>query len=88
MNENENGEVPQEKEPVTRRGIKISAMPKGNGLLLVSGLWSRKQKNGDEYFSGMAGTNWKILIFKNTKKNSPNQSDWNLYFASAQEVKE
>ncbi len=50
MSENENDESPQEQGPLTRRGIKITAMPKGNGLLHVSGLWSRKQKNGDEFF--------------------------------------
>ncbi len=84
MSENENDENPQEQGPLTRRGIKITAMPKANGLLHVSGLWSKKQRDGETFFSGMAGTHWKILIFKNTKKNSPNQPDWNLYLSPAQ----
>ncbi len=63
-----------------RRTIKVVVEVKGNGLLYVGGLWSRQQKNGDEFLSGSAGTAWRTLAFKN-RKRSEASADFNLYLA-------
>ena len=49
-------------------------------MIKLSGLWMKKDKNGNTYFSGsLNGAN--ILIFKNKSKEKPNQPDYNFFVA-------
>jgi len=52
-----------------------------NDLLKISGLWTNKDKNGNEYFSGSFGYGTKILIMKNTYKEKENDPDYNFFIA-------
>lgn len=46
----------------------------------LSGLWLNKSKAGESYFSGSLGSNGKLLIFKNSKKEEGSkQPDYELY---------
>lgn len=46
----------------------------------LSGLWLNESKAGEKYFSGSLGSNGKLLIFKNSKKEEGSkQPDYELY---------
>ena len=61
-------------------------------LTKISGLWKKKDNNGNEYFTGGVGgvsgkdtfsltADHNILIFKNTFKKKENDPDYNLFIA-------
>ena len=61
-------------------------------LTKISGLWSNKDKNGNEYFTGGVGgvsgkdtftltADHKLLIFQNTYKEKENDPDYNLFMS-------
>ena len=45
----------------------------------LSGLWLNESKAGEKYFSGSLGTNGKLLVFKNEKKEKESDPDYSLY---------
>ena len=45
----------------------------------LSGLWLNESKAGEKYFSGSLGTNGKLLVFKNGKKEKESDPDYSLY---------
>lgn len=49
-------------------------------MISLSGLWLQKTKDGKQYMAGTLG-GARVLIFKNDKKTSPNQPDYNLFLA-------
>jgi len=55
----------------------------------IVGLWSRKTKEGQEYFSGMITDlrgDIQIVVFKNDKKNE-NQPDYDILLSEPMEEK-
>jgi len=55
----------------------------GNTMIMLTGLWLKKSKNGVTYMSGNMGSN-RVLMYKNTKKTKDNSPDYFLYLAPPQ----
>lgn len=53
-------------------------------LLKIGGLWSNKDKKGNEYFSGDFTFGTKILIYKNTYKEKESDPDYVAYLSPKQ----
>jgi uncharacterized protein (DUF736 family) len=49
-------------------------------MIEVTGLWEKRDKNGNTFFTGSLG-GVSVMIFKNSKKQKENQPDWRVYFA-------
>lgn len=49
-----------------------------NGLVEITGLWAKKDKDGNEYFTGNIGKS-SVIIFKNKGKKQDNHPDYRLY---------
>ncbi len=46
-------------------------------MIELTGLWEKKDKNGNTFFSGKIGRA-NVFIFKNTQKEKENQPDYRL----------
>ena len=51
-------------------------------LIRIGGLWLNESKSG-KYMAGSLG-GARVLVFRNTKKQKPNEPDYNLFIAPAQ----
>jgi hypothetical protein len=49
-------------------------------LIRLSGLWTKKDKNGTTYYSGNLGSG-RLLLFRNTKKQAEKEPDLVLWLA-------
>lgn len=52
-----------------------------NKFLNVTGLWAKKDKNGQSYMVGSLGPSISVLIFKNKNKEDEKHPDYIMYFA-------
>jgi hypothetical protein len=58
------------------------------GMLNLCGLWSGKDKNGDEYLSGKLTYSSRICIFKNKYKKTDKDPDYLIRLCKAEPKKE
>lgn len=49
-------------------------------MIELTGLWEKRDKNGNTFFVGsLGGTS--VMIFKNNKKSKDSQPDWRVYLS-------
>lgn len=53
-------------------------------LVELTGLWSRKNKNGEEYFMGRLG-NSNVLLFRNKNKKNDKEPDFRMFVGTRQQ---
>jgi len=58
------------------------------GLTRITGLWEKKDKNGNNYLCGNLNAISRVMIMPNTfKRNEDKDPDYFLYFASVEKEK-
>ncbi|MBA7631769.1 hypothetical protein ES703_39304 [subsurface metagenome] len=53
--------------------------------ILLTGLWKRKNKKGEIYYTGSLSCGATLLLFKNEKKNSERSPDVILYMVAKED---
>lgn len=52
--------------------------------IFLTGLWVHETKDGSKYFSGKLGIGGKVLIFKNTYAEEPNDPQYKMYMVASE----
>ena len=56
-------------------------------MIEITGLWEKKDKNGNTYFSGTMG-NAKVLVMKNNFKEKETQPDYKMFLVEKEKKEE
>ena len=52
-----------------------------NNMVRLTGLWKNESKDGKTYLTGLLSPTSRLMVFPNTRKNSPKDPDYTAFLA-------
>jgi hypothetical protein len=63
------------------RGERGERHGRGNGMIKLTGLWERRNRDGDPRMMGRLSPFCRVVVLKNTRKRKDEDPDWILFLA-------